>query len=71
MLIVGEAPTMRNSFPSKLALWMEYSFADLINHAAGELNALFFGLEADIAQETAQISEPREPDLFPLPFELT
>jgi hypothetical protein len=28
-LIAGETPTMRNSSPSKLALWMEYSFADL------------------------------------------
>jgi hypothetical protein len=26
---VGETPMMRNSSPSKLALWMEYSFADL------------------------------------------
>jgi hypothetical protein len=30
-LIAGETPTMRNSSPSKLALWMEYSFADLDN----------------------------------------
>jgi hypothetical protein len=29
MLIVGETHTMRNSSPSKLTLWMEYSFADL------------------------------------------
>jgi hypothetical protein len=29
MLIVGEAPTMPNSSPSKLTLWMEYSLADL------------------------------------------
>jgi hypothetical protein len=26
---VGEAPAMPNSSPSKLALWMEYSSADL------------------------------------------
>jgi hypothetical protein len=26
---MGEAPTMPNSSPSKLALWMEYSLADL------------------------------------------
>jgi hypothetical protein len=32
VLIVGEAPTMRNSSPSKLTLWMEYSFADLDKH---------------------------------------
>jgi len=30
-LIVGRAPTMPNSSPSKLALWMEYSLADLDN----------------------------------------
>ena len=29
IIIVGEAPTMPNSSPSKLALWMEYSMADL------------------------------------------
>jgi len=26
---MGEAPTMPNSSPSKLALWMKYSLADL------------------------------------------
>src|SRR5215467_4058201 len=30
-LIVSEAPTMPNSLPSKLTLWMEYSSADLDN----------------------------------------
>jgi hypothetical protein len=29
ILIVGEAPTMPNSSPSKLTLWMEYSLAVL------------------------------------------
>jgi hypothetical protein len=33
-LIVGEAPTMPNSSPSKLALWMEYSLADLDKESA-------------------------------------
>jgi hypothetical protein len=32
---VGEAPTMRNSSPSKLALWMEYSFAGLDKELKG------------------------------------
>jgi hypothetical protein len=29
------------------------NYAGIINYAAPELNALFFSLEADIAQETA------------------
>src|SRR5262245_54193895 len=37
-LIVGETPTIRNSFPSKLALWMEYSFADLDNRLRPDEN---------------------------------
>ena len=47
---MGEAPTMPNSSPSKLTLWMEYSSADLDNISANgqtrkenELNSTTFG----------------------------
>ena len=33
---MGETPTMLNSSPSKLSLWMEYSFADLITNRLQE-----------------------------------
>ena len=46
------------------------NLAGIINHAVAITQCPIFRLEADIAQEQAEMSEPREPDLFTLPFEL-